>query len=112
MQRSQQVKTKKAVTEDRNLQEYEEVMATGKMTCRTPVDNRFRRQHTPSSEAGRAFNDLDDEAKKEYKIKWAQQQHANIMKKKTFEEKLTKTSRTKGTKLTFGGLVLKYGGWS
>ena len=98
---------------DEELKLFQEVLTSGKMPSRTPVDNRFRRAHPPGSEGHDEYMALTSASDKAaFRMRWAAAQHEEIKRKKHHSKSLTQSVKTKGKLVTFGGLVQHYGGWS
>lgn len=89
------------------------VIQKGNIPARSSFDSKFRREVKPGTPQHDEYKTLRTAAEKQkFKLEWAEKLlDAKVEKAKTFNKELVTTQRCKGKMLTFGALVVEYGGW-
>lgn len=90
-------------------------MERGFLEARSRLDSKFRRIHTADTEEGKKYRALKGTAaKRDFKLNWVKLDLQACKQKqvKSQRKTLSQADTVRGTMVTFGGLVERYGGWS
>jgi hypothetical protein len=100
----------KPLTDEEKM--FDKAGTTGDFEIRDAVGQRFQREHKKGKSQHALYSKLADrDEKRIYRETWAKKKFESSVQGKRFEQEYQTIDSTLGEYLTFGAVVVKYGGW-